>query len=274
MTHPHVSHDSVTPHITSRLSRCKIPLRQHDPFICVTWHIYTCMLHRQAWLIRMCNMAYSHVHVAHVSASCECDTLHVSTSCHTRSNDTLTCHIHMCNMTHSHVWHDASTCVTWHIHMCDMTHSHVWHDMCTCVTWRIHMCDMTHSHVWHNSFIRVPHIRLETIAQQETPQTTWLIHESNTTHSHVQHDLLTCAIWRIHMCNMTHSQVWHDTTQSYVYRIYTSKPSRSKIPQRPWLLHVCDMTHPQVWHDSFIPHIRLEAIAQQDTPAPTLSSSL
>jgi len=43
----------------------------------------------------------------------------------------------MCDMTHSHVWHDSFTCVTWLIHMCDMTHSHVWHDEFTCVTWRI-----------------------------------------------------------------------------------------------------------------------------------------
>ena len=51
---------------------------------------------------------------------------------------------------------DSFICVTWLIHMCDMTHSYVWHDSsngCSslygndsfiCVTWLIHMCDMTH----------------------------------------------------------------------------------------------------------------------------------
>ena len=35
-------------------------------------------------------------------------------------------------------------------YMCDMTHSHVWHDSFRCVTWRIHMWDMTHSHdLWY-----------------------------------------------------------------------------------------------------------------------------
>jgi len=34
-------------------------------------------------------------------------------------------------------------CVTWPIHMCDMTHSYVWHDSFICVTWLICMCDMT-----------------------------------------------------------------------------------------------------------------------------------
>jgi len=56
--------------------------------------------------------------------------------------------IHMCDMTHSYVWHDSFTCVTWLIHMCDMTHLHVWHDSFICVTWLIHMCDMTHSYGW------------------------------------------------------------------------------------------------------------------------------
>ena len=36
---------------------------------------------------------------------------------------------------------------TWLIHLCDMTHSSVWHDSCICVTWPIHLCDMTHSSV-------------------------------------------------------------------------------------------------------------------------------
>jgi len=59
--------------------------------------------------------------------------------------------IHMCDMTHSYVWHDSFICVTWLIHMCDKTHSYVWHDSFICVTWLIHMCDMTHSYVWHDS---------------------------------------------------------------------------------------------------------------------------
>jgi len=39
-------------------------------------------------------------------------------------------------------------CVTWLMHVCDMTHSCVWHDSFMCVTWLIHVCDMTHSCVW------------------------------------------------------------------------------------------------------------------------------
>ena len=36
--------------------------------------------------------------------------------------------------------------VTWLIHICDMTHSYVWHDSFICVTWLIHVCDVTHSY--------------------------------------------------------------------------------------------------------------------------------
>jgi len=58
-------------------------------------------------------------------------------------HDSFTSH-----MTHSHVWHNSFTCVTWLIHMCDMTHSHAWDDTFTCVTWLIYACDITHSYVW------------------------------------------------------------------------------------------------------------------------------
>jgi len=36
---------------------------------------------------------------------------------------------------YSHVRHDTFTCVTWHVHMCDMTHSHVWHTVLRRYRW-------------------------------------------------------------------------------------------------------------------------------------------
>jgi len=63
--------------------------------------------------------------------------------------------IHMCDMAHLYVCHDASMSVTWLMHRCDVTHSCVWHDSCICGTWLIHLCDMTHSYVWHDSLICV-----------------------------------------------------------------------------------------------------------------------
>jgi len=87
--------------------------------------------------------------------------------------------IHMCDMTHSYVWHDSFICVTWLIHMkwrvrvcghvrmrfmilprvcmCmwDMTQSHAGHDSFEWVTSLSHMRDMTHSYVRHDAFPRV-----------------------------------------------------------------------------------------------------------------------
>jgi len=67
---------------------------------------------------------------------------------------------HVCDVTHSRVWHDSFMCVTWLIHRCDVTHSCVWRDWFMCVTSLIHVCDVTHSCVWRDSFMCV----------------TWLIH--------------------------------------------------------------------------------------------------
>jgi len=62
----------------------------------------------------------------------------------------------------AHVRHDSFIRVTWRIHMCDMTHTHVWPESfgretwlvasqhCACATWLIHTCDMTYSYVWHD----------------------------------------------------------------------------------------------------------------------------
>jgi len=148
---------------------------------------------------------------------------------------------HVCDMTHSHLWHDSFRCgiwlrdmtlymnelchpcesfrcVTWFIQMCDMTHSDVWHDSFRCVTWLIQMCDMTHPYMWHDSFICV----------------TWLIQMCDMTHPYMWHDSFRCVTWLIQMCDMTHPYMWHDS-----FRCVT------------WLIQMCDMTHPYVWHNSF-----------------------
>jgi len=69
---------------------------------------------------------------------------------------------YMCDMTHSYVWHDSSTCVT-HVSIISSSTtlpirahlqtpaSDVWHDSFICVTGLIQMCDTTHSYVWHDS---------------------------------------------------------------------------------------------------------------------------
>ena len=84
-------------------------------------------------------------------------------------------------------------CVTWLIHMCDMTHSYVWHDSFICVTWLIHMWDMTHRDVCHDSCICVADSFI---------CVTWRIHVRDLTHSNVRHDSFMCVIWLIYICAM------------------------------------------------------------------------
>jgi len=79
---------------------------------------------------------------AHIAGStCACNEWGVSQ---------VTWLVHVCDMTHSYMWHDAFIYDTWRIHICDMTHSYMWHDAFIYVTWRIHICDMTHSYMWHD----------------------------------------------------------------------------------------------------------------------------
>jgi len=95
---------------------------------------------------------------------------------------------------YSHVWYDVFMC----FHMCDMTHSYVWHDSIIHVTWLnhtcdiplIHMCDMTYSCVWDNWLVRTCDCRIR--LRDMT-------------------DAFTCVIGipLIHMCDMMRSYVWH-----------------------------------------------------------------
>jgi len=100
----------------------------------------------------------------------------------------------------SHVTHMNESC-----HMCDMTHSYVWHDSFMCVTWLIHMCDMTHWYVWHDSFRTLPELKSPPV----TPNVRLAFHVCHMTHSY--DTAFTCVTWLIPMCHMTHSYVWHDS---------------------------------------------------------------
>ena len=110
------------------------------------------------------------------------------------------CHDHVCDMTHSYVWHEC-------VYMCYMScncHSEpqmprpcVWHDSSICVTWLIYMCDMTQ---------QPPPFRAP---DYTVIRVTWLINTYDMTDSYVWHDSLICAAWLMHMCDMTHPHVWH-----------------------------------------------------------------
>ena len=192
--------------------------------------------------------------------------------------------VHMCDMTHTHVWRDSCTCVTWPV-----PRSFVWHDSCIHVTWLIYMCDMTHPYVtcvirmWHDSFIRVTwHIHMCNVTHLHA---TWLLfffslvygcgmhkrnssstHTCNMAHmcdmtSHVRHDF-TCATW-LHMCDMT-SHVRHDFTcatwLNFVLPcVIYSKGAHmeSKGAHKRFIINVCNMTHSHVRHDSIFSPLAL-----------------
>ena len=72
------------------------------------------------------------------------------------------CAFNMCDMIHSHVWHDPFICVTWVMHRCDVISSHVWYDSFICVT----LCDLTRrtyrwvtSHIWMSHVTRRVYLR-------------------------------------------------------------------------------------------------------------------
>jgi len=89
--------------------------------------IYYVTFISKTWLIHVCNRFSGGVD----------SSVRVSFICVTRR-------IHMCDMAHSHVWHDSFN---------------VWHDAFICGTWLIQRCDVTHSYLRHDSFIYVTDIQ-------------------------------------------------------------------------------------------------------------------
>jgi len=153
------------------------------------------------------------------------------------SSPCVTWLIHMCDLTHSYVWHDSF------IHICDMTCSYVCHDSFIRVTWLIHMCDMTHLYVWHDSFIIHQALQLQ----------------------HVWRDSFICVTRLIHMCDMTHLLAWRDsckcdmthwhvtglihTWRGWLIRDTTRGSTRCT---HEWLIHTCTLTHSHKNGDSYV----------------------
>jgi len=206
---------------------------RHDSFICATWLVHMCFImnSRAICLVHMCDM--TRLRAWHDSFICA--TTHFISQllivrycniwrCHTyegvmshiwmshviqgvRVQERPASHEHtLCDMAHSHVWHDSFTRTTWLVHVCDMSHSYVWHDSCMWVTWLIHVCDMTHLLVRHDLFY------LWSAHRQILPATA--------PHAHSLWDMMSRATWLVLVCDMPHS--------------YT---------RATWLVLVCDMPH-------------------------------
>ena len=172
----------------------------HDSFICVTWLIHIwhmCHKHTNgpSWVCcgkRRRLYSYGVARISRllkiIGLFCRISSLLYGTFAKETNNVK-----EPTNHSHPICVFDTFPCVIWRIHMCDMTHSHVWHDSFICVTWLVHMCGMTHSYVWHDSNIWMDHHRYALTRRH--------------VYSYVWHDSVICVTWHIHMCDMTHLHV-------------------------------------------------------------------
>ena len=148
----------------------------NDSFIFASYHTYT----------RVSSNTWMH-HVAHIN-----QLLSQIWIC-------VTWPIHMYDMTHLYVWHDAFTCVNWIMYMCDMTHSYAWHDSSICATWLIYTCDLTPAYRARLLTSCAP----AKLVSTGTHTQVWLQISYVTWRIHTVTWLITCVTWLIHMCDIT-----------------------------------------------------------------------
>ena len=180
-----------------------------------------------------------HIWTSHATHTCKWATSHIPRSrvadapnCQERQQHNLfiyvTWLVHMCDVTHSYVWHDSCICVTRLIHMCDVTHSYVWRDsrdsiicfrrlvyMCGThfTLGGSYMCDVTHAYVWGDSYVVSQTHNIAKSSMNESCRT----YEWVTSHigmSHVTHMKESCrrrtklprALWMSHVTHMNESR--------------------------------------------------------------------
>ena len=186
------------------------------------------------WLIDMCDVTHSYVW----------DDLFIC----------VIWRIHMRDMTRSCVWeerrclgcdawHDSLTCATWlihvaNMHVCDMTHPCLCHDAFIRVTWLVRTCDMTHSYEGRDSFAC---LTKDTVSARHDSLVcaTWRIHMCDMTHLRVYQEKWGLGL--IHMCDMTHSDVWHDSLVDATCDVTHWCVRHDSFTCVTWFIHMCDM---------------------------------
>ena len=169
--------------------------------------------------------------VTHMNESChtyEWVTSHIWMSHVTLMNES--CHTYEWVMSHiwmSHVTHMNESCHTyeWLIHMCDMTHSYVWHLSRTAPHKK------THSYVWL-SFAKEPYKRDDILQQRPIILRSLVLDATEKMHSYV---------W-LHMCAsfMNEAHIWSHTYGSYVCLV--QKDSFIRVTSYVCLIYIYGMT--------------------------------
>jgi hypothetical protein len=245
-THSYVWHDAFM-----RVTR-RIHMRDtthsyvwHDSFKCVTR------------LIHMCDTTHSYAPhqwydacVINLWASLvtHCDTLqHAATHCNYIPIHTATIFQSITDaMPASCVWHDSPICVSWRIHMCDTTHSYLWHDM---------------SCAWHDSCIRMRHDVWHVVCVTYATYVwhvvcvTWFVY-TNASWRVTCHVRDVCVIHvTCRVRDMIRLHVQHDAficVWSFLFYKTCQAGTQSRKRVAVWSTHMCDMTY--VCHDSCVWH--------------------
>ena len=175
--------------------------------------------------------------------------------------------IHVCDVTHSHEWHDSFIRVTWLIHVCEMTHSYVWHDSFICVTWLVrrarhntatHCNELENSATHYNTVQHMHHTHTyagyatnQEVVRQRS-QLVWRSHVANVKKSCRIYEGVMSPIWKCHVAHMKGScctlewvvsRIWrgHDVHFNKSCRTFERVCVTGLIPSYVW----------HVWHDSF-----------------------
>jgi len=193
--------------------------------------------------------------------------------------------IHMCDMTHSYMWHDSFICVAWLIHICDMTHSFEWHDSFICMTFVVFVYIFVHIYVWvmsHLLTIHVTHMNESCQTYGWVMSHIWMSHVKHMDESCHTYEWVMSNIWMSHVTLMNQSCHTHGWVMSHILTIHVTNMNQSchtygwvmsliRVSHVPthfatqgqtnvwnisftrvtWLIHTCDMTYSHVWHDSF-----------------------
>jgi len=168
--------------------------------------------------------------------------------------------MHMCDITHSYLWHGSRIYSTRRIHMCETAHSWVRRDSFICVTRLVrHICDenngrqkgvqnsqlvpilwlthhigdTTHSHVWRDSFDKL----LRKWGQTKRCSK-WSIGPNCVTYSsNMKNDSFTCVTWLVRL------PATDMRADERVLKIFYLCRFCDDFTCEIWLNYLCDVTH-------------------------------